>query len=432
MNSTPGGDRLLAIATQAIAGCGGESLARRAVERLSPPLAGPVHLLGAGKAAVAMGMGVARALGPALCDGVLVTKDGDGDHHGECPLPRSVQVSFAAHPAPDRRSVAAGKQVLAWLAGLSANDTILVVLSGGASSLLTVPRAPLSLGALHGTTRALLAGGIPIGQINAVRKHLSETAGGRLAGATKAHGWVLVISDVLDGDLSTIGSGPFVPDPSSAEQALAIARRVDGVPREVLDLLGASADGQWPENPKPGDPCFDRFEHRILASHQSLIESVMDVVSGGVFKKVHTLASNEYDVDQQAAQLRQQLQLMQPGELLVSGGEPTVMLPPHHGRGGRNQQLAMIMAGHLRDFARQRAVSARFLSLASDGGDGPTDAAGAMVDERSVEQLLEKQFDPAEVIAQADAYPALDAIGALIRTGETGTNVLDLHLLEIY
>jgi hydroxypyruvate reductase len=205
---------------------------------------------------------------------------------------------------------------------------------------------------------------------------------------------------------------------------LAVARRAPDIGGAVLSLLERGARGDMEETPKPGDDCFARVRHHVLASHATLIDAAVAAASRAGFAHVSTLPPETGTVVEAARRYAERAAQLRPGEIVVSGGEPTVELPRSAGLGGRNQQLALLVARSL--FSRGHAGV--FLALGSDGSDGPTDAAGALVDEQSWD-VLSRTGDPESALSRADAYPILDAAGALVRTGLTGTNVLDLHLL---
>ncbi|MBW2456013.1 MAG: DUF4147 domain-containing protein [Deltaproteobacteria bacterium] len=412
---------LRAIAEEAISACHGEPLCRAAAAELGDFGGRPVHLVGAGKAAGAMARGVLAGLEATVHSGLLVTKD---DHFGRFAEP-SFEVHFAGHPVPDRRSREAAQALALRLHGVPETAQVIALWSGGASALLSAPLEGLATADLAQATDAMLGAGLAIEQLNVVRKHLTRASGGRLAAACAAPIEVLLLSDVLGDDPSTIGSGPFAPDPSSFANALEIAVAVDGMGTAVLGLLERGARGELTETPGADDPCFGRVNTGMVGSHDSLVNAALEAAGAHGFEQVRRLAATGDDVRAVAGRLGEVVDELKPGELVVGGGEPTVELPADHGVGGRNQQLALLMA---KAIAGDRPAC--FLAVGSDGGDGPTDAAGAVVDHRSWAALAEAG-DPEAAMARADAYPLLDAVGALIRTGPTGTNVLDLHLLAV-
>jgi glycerate 2-kinase len=419
--------RLLDIALAAIAVCRPQARCAQAAGSLRLPSWGRVHLLGAGKAAPAMARGVLSALSDMLEPrnmprGLVITKD---QHQGGF-SPDGVELRFAGHPEPDERSVSAGRSMRGRLAEVSAVDHVVALVSGGASALLAEPIAGLGLGDLRAATACLVGSGVAIADINTVRRHLTRASGGRLAQACAGRVDVLLLSDVLDvagpdDDLAAVGSGPFAPDPTSYQDSLWVAETITGFPEAPLERLRAGARGEIDDTPIPGDGCFDRVTHHVVASHATLLEAAVEAARGGDLG-VRRMPAFGGSVEEAAARIVAQLDTLEPGEVLVTGGEPTVALPPEPGKGGRNQQLALHVAKAL-DGGRP----CRFVAVGSDGGDGPTDAAGAWVDHATWSALT----DPEQALVRADAYPLLDASGHLIRTGPTGTNVLDLHLLEV-
>jgi hydroxypyruvate reductase len=384
------------------------------------PLAPGARVLvaGAGKAAAAMAAAVEEALEGRVAGGLVVTKE------GHAAPTRTVRVLEAAHPVPDERGGRATEALLALLAPLAPEDLVVFVVSGGASALTPLPAPGLTLADVQETTRGLLAAGATIAEINTVRKHLSAIHGGQLALRTAARLLVLVLSDVLGDDLAVIGSGPCVADPSSYADALAAcARRAAPLPAAVRAHLRAGAAGQRPETPKPGDPRLARVAHVLVGSFATLRDAAERAARRRGLAVEPLAPPQEGDVGDVAAAYAARARHARPGRLLVGGGEPTVTLPPGAGRGGRSQQLALLMARAL------RGSGAAFLAAGSDGTDGATDAAGAVVDGATWDRAAAAGLTPAAALARCDAGPLHEALGTLVRTGPTGTNVLDLHLL---
>lgn len=409
---------LRALADEALSCCHGERLCQAAATPIDRRgLA--VHLAGAGKAAGQMARGVALGLGVPIRSGLVVTKDGAFDGFA----PDAVAIRFAGHPSPDPRSAAAGLAMLDWLGRRRVDELVVFVLSGGASSLLATPVEGLTLDDLRITTDALVASGLAIDDINRVRKQLTRTSAGRLARRCAARVEVLVLSDVVSGDVAQVGSGPFRPDATTPAEALTLLEDVAGVPASVRRWLAAPPRASRP--PLADDPLFARTRHRILASPSSLIEAAATAAhTDPEIEEVVHLPPTTQDIAEVAETLHRASERLPPKSIVVGGGEPRIALPPEPGRGGRNQQLALLMA---RGIAK---TSLRFLAIGSDGSDGPTDAAGAEVDGQSWERL-QAIGDPEAALARADAYPLLEAAGLLVRTGPTGTNLCDLHLLAV-
>ena len=418
---------LVAIARQAVADCRAEDRCRDLVGTLAigeDVIAGRrVHLVGAGKASGAMARGAIAGLrsplGPSpVRDGVVVTKDG----HNEGFAAEGLEIVFAAHPEPDERSAAAGAQLRRRLSLVPREDHVIALVSGGASSLIASPAEGLGVAALSRATAVMLGSGVPIEAMNGVRKHLTVASGGRLAEICSAPIDVLVVSDVLSDALDAIGSGPFAPDPTSYGEALEVVASLEAFPEEARAVLEEGARGERPETPDADHPCFERVRHHRVASHATLIEAATRRAEEAGYR-VKRLDAFEGDVSDAAVRLLEASASLSQGEVVITGGEPTVVLPDDHGRGGRNQHLALLVAGGLAG-----GPPRHFVSLGSDGTDGPTDAAGAWVDHETLQRLAE-DGDPDDAVDRADSYPLLERHGQLVTTGPTGTNVLDLHLL---
>ena len=418
---------VVTIARRAVADAGAEERCRRQAEALSIDARvlaeRRVHLVGAGKAAAAMARGAIDGLRPRfgpspIREGLAVTKDG----HAGGFAAEGVELLLAAHPVPDERSAAAGAQLRRRLSMIPREDHVVALVSGGASSLLASPVERLDVAALREATEVMLASGVAIEGMNAVRKHLTVASGGRLAEICSAPIDVLVVSDVLSDALEAIGSGPFAPDPTTYEEALEVVRPLADFPAAARAVLEQGARGERPETPDEDHPCFLRVRHRVVASHATLIDAACARVEEAGYR-VTKLPPFEGDVTDAAVRLLEASASLAPGEVVVTGGEPTVVLPVPHGRGGRNQHLALLVAGGLAGGPPRQLVA-----LGSDGTDGATDAAGAWVDQDTLQRLSD-DADPDEAIERADAYPLLQRYGHLVTTGATGTNVLDLHLL---
>ncbi len=375
----------------------------------SHQLCGRIVVIGAGKASAPMAQAVEQLLGPHLSGGVVVVKYGH-----TAPL-ACIRLHEAAHPVPDAAGEAGAAAIEAAVYGLTADDLVICCLSGGASALLPAPRAPLTLADKQTVTKLLLASGVDIHAVNTVRKHLSRLKGGRLALAcAPARVLTLAISDVTGDDLSVIGSGPTAADPSTDANALAIIRtHLDParIPPSVLTALSA----QLPWTPKPGDPALAKVHHAIIASNQLALDAV----------QADVLAEDLTGEAWQAAERFCTYALsLPPGMLLAAGGETTVTLGDHPGSGGRNQEFALAAA---RWIAHHRAPLV-VLAGGTDGNDGPTDAAGGLVDSGTWQRATAAGLDPAQHLAQHNAYPLLKAAGDLVVTGPTNTNVMDLAL----
>ena len=340
-----------------------------------------------------------------------------------------VDTTRAGHPVPDERSVACAEQLLSAARAVPADERALLLLSGGASALVGAPVEGLTLDELVAATRVLMNGGASIHELNVVRRHLTRLGGGKLAAACPGAIDVLALSDVAgDGEAepgespsarlhATIGSGPASPEPATRAEALAIARRY-GVADAALRVLE-----HVDENPRADHPAFARGTYRVLASPETLRDAACRVLAASG-RRVRTWPSLVAgDVDDFAVDLATQARALQPHEAIVAVGEPTVRVRAG-GLGGRAQHLALSMVAPL------SSSPARFLALGSDGRDGPTDAAGALVDGRTLQRMAARGIDAADALERCDSYHALAAVGATIPRFDSGTNLTDLYILE--
>ena len=389
---------------------------------------GRIALVAVGKAAVPMARAAEERLGSALSEGLAVTTAAET-------LER-IRVRTAGHPVPDERGLEAAAEVEALAESLGREDLLLALLSGGASALLPAPVAGLTLADKALTTSLLLRSGATIHELNAVRKHLSRLKGGGLArAASPARVVALALSDVVGDDLSTIGSGPTAPDPTSHAQALAVLERrsvASDVPAAVREHLARGARGERPETPKPGDPLFRRVVTRVIGSGRLSVEAAAREARRHGYRPVVLTTRLEGEAREAArvlvAILREALHAAKPRSApicLLAGGETTVTVRGQ-GQGGRNQEMAVAAAVALEGFPAPAVVAC----LATDGIDGASDAAGGIVDDTTTargEQL--GLAPPAAFLAASDTRNYLGPLGELIVTGPTGTNVADLVAL---
>lgn len=415
---------LVDLYRRAIAAVDAESAVRRSLEQ-DDPGPGPFLLLGAGKAACAMARGAQSVLGGRIGGGAVTTK------HGHALSLDGLEVREAGHPLPDECSVAAAEGALERVRACDASEPLLVLLSGGASALWTAPASGLTLEDKRRTSDLLLRAGAGIRTLNTVRKHLSRIkGGGLLRAASSARILTLALSDVADGTPDLIGSGPSVADPSTYTEALALLR-ASGVEREVpvsvRAHLEAGTTGARPETVKPGDPLLERVEYRLVASLGDALEAAAaSAEEQGL--RVRRLGPMLYGESRELARAmgRKAREALDEGwELLVGGGEPTVRVRGD-GRGGRAQELALAFALELRGMC---GVTALFAG--TDGTDGPTDAAGGLVDEGTLSRAEALGLDIRAYLERNDAYPLLERTGDLFVTGPTHTNVTDLALVRI-
>ncbi|HYE39153.1 MAG TPA: glycerate kinase [Ramlibacter sp.] len=403
---------------------------------LPPPPRGRTVVLGAGKAGGAMAQAV-EALWPADAplSGLVVTR-----YHHTPPrpagLPRRIEVVEAAHPVPDAAGLQAAERILALAHGLTPDDLVLCLISGGGSALLTLPAEGLSLEEKQGINRALLESGANITEMNCVRKHLSRIKGGRLAAAcAPARVVTLTISDVPGDDPSVIASGPTVPDATTCADAVAILQRYGiEVPGAIMSLLEQGAL----ETPKPGDPVFAAQPVHMIATPQQSLEAAADAARAAGLD-AHIL-SDEMEGESRevgkvhAALARAVAQRGQPFRrpcVILSGGETTVTVrkPPEgavRGRGGRAGEFCMGLAQALQG---QGGVWA--LAADTDGIDGMEENAGAFVAPDTLQRALAQGMKIDAFLARNDAYGYFQALGDLVVTGPTHTNVNDFRAMLV-
>jgi hydroxypyruvate reductase len=388
-----------------------------------------VFLIGAGKAAVQMASAASRVLPREVSGSLIVTKYG----HAGRGLGR-VSAIEAGHPIPDEHGFAASQQIRELLKELNARDLLVVVISGGASALLTAPAEPVTLAEKQTTTDLLLRAGADIGELNAVRKHLSALKGGRLAAlAYPATIVSLLLSDVIGDPIDIIGSGPTAPDPTTFLDALEVLEKyqlADRVPAAVRERLRQGAAGKLPETPKPGDPLFQNVHNVVVGSNRLAMEAAARKSSSLGYRTL-ILSSSMQGETREVARVHAQIlrevcssgHPVRPPACILSGGETTVTVRGS-GKGGRNQEFALAAAIEIAGL-RDSLV----LSAGTDGTDGPTDAAGAIANGETLSRAAALGLDAAAHLRANDSYPFFDSLGDLIRTGATGTNVMDIHLL---
>lgn len=395
---------------------------------LPPPPRGRTVVVGAGKAAGAM----ARAVddhwpAAAPLEGLVITRYGHG-----MPAKR-IRVVEAGHPVPDERGEAAAGEVLALARALSEDDLLLVLVSGGGSSLLALPAGEIAMADLKTVTRELLACGAPIQDMNTVRKHLSAIQGGRLAAVTRARVLALVISDVTGDEPTHIASGPVAPDPSTFVQAQQILARFGVTPPDSVQRhLSQGAAGVIGETPKPGDRAFTRVENRVIATaHGSLMAAAAHFQAHGVAPMVlgDSVTGESREVAKVFAAIARQVRAhahpVAPPVAIISGGETTVTLRGK-GRGGRCSEFLLSLAVELAQLRDTWAVAAD-----TDGIDGSEDNAGALLAPDSIARALAMGLDPSAMLDANDGYGFFSALGDLVVTGPTRTNVNDYRAILI-
>lgn len=404
-----------------------------------------VVLVGAGKAAMAMAGALEARLGGRIDEGLVVVPYGYRETFpSDAPAPRRVEVVEALHPVPDEAGVRAARRTLTLAEALRPDDLLLVALSGGGSALWPAfgsssplgPNAapPLPLADVQWTFRLLLQSGADIHAINTVRRHLSQIGGGKLARvAYPASVLTLVISDVVGDDLAAIASGPTVPDPTTFADAVAVLERYDLLERVSAPIRDHLLWGMDQPMALPERPVLDRARTLLIGSNaDALAAAQAEAERRGYAVCAHRAPSTgeARAVGREQARAALDLHPARP-TCLLWGGETTVTVTGD-GRGGRNQELALAAALEL-DGANREGTERDIvlLSAGTDGIDGPTDAAGAWARSRTVAEAHALGLDAADHLARNNAYPIFDAVGGLVRTGPTHTNVMDLQVALI-
>ena len=383
--------------------------------------AGQILVLGVGKAGASMARAVEAVLGERVSEGFVVVKDGY-----RVPTSR-VEVAEAGHPVPDARGEEAAGRLLALASSATERDLVLVLVSGGGSALTPAPAAPITLGEKQVVTRLLLEAGATIGELNAVRKHLSRFKGGLLARAAQPATVVtLALSDVVGDPLDVIASGPTAPDSSTFGDALEVlaARGVlDRVPPAVVERLRAGARGAIEETPKPGDRLFTRVSNLVIGNNALVVQAAAAEAERCGYRPYVLTRALQGEARDVARDLVERARILPGPVCMIAGGETTVTVTGT-GRGGRCQEVALAAALELGP-----ADDLVVLAAGTDGTDGPTDAAGALVDAGTVGRGRAQGLDARRALDDNDAYRFLGATADRIVTGPTNTNLLDVYLV---
>jgi glycerate-2-kinase len=392
----------------------------------TPPPAERVWVIALGKAAGPMARAAVRHL--ALLDvpvagGLVVSTT------SEPPTDAGLPVLAGDHPLPGAGSFGAAAALGEVAAAVTAHDEVWVLLSGGTSSLVAAPVEGISRADFAELHQLLARAGLPIAQLNAVRKRFARWGGGRLLQALRTERVrVFALSDVPNDDPADIGSGPCEPDPARAADVratLELAGLWEAAPAAARRYLEEVGRGERPETPKPDDPSFARRSTRVVGGNRTAVAAAGER-AGALGYAVRVLpgplAGEAREVGARLARLLRAEHRTAGRRAVIAGGETTVSLGSAPGRGGRCQELALAAAAELGGLRGGSAL----LAAGTDGRDGPTDAAGALVDADTWEAIARAGCDPAAALAGHDAYPALERVGALLRTGPTGTNVMDL------
>lgn len=386
-----------------------------------------IVVVGAGKASARMALALEEELGPRIDSGLVVVKYGHG-------APTStIRIVEAGHPIPDAAGLEAGRQLLSMVNTLTAADLLIVLLSGGASSLLPAPAPGIHLEDKQQTTKLLLRSGATIHEINAVRKHLSSLKGGQLAAATPARVASVILSDVIGNDLGTIGSGPTAPDPTTFGEAWEIVKRYGvstTIPASVRKRLKMGLQHREKETPKPSAALFRRVDNILIGDNRAAVDAVAMAAQQQGLRTVilsTTVTGEARELAKMfgamAREIAGQGRPLERPCCIIAGGETTVTIRGE-GTGGRAQEFALAAAAEIAGLSHTWIVG-----FATDGTDGPTSVAGAVVDGETVARARRKRLDLSRALQENDAYSFFEKLQGHIVTGPTGTNVNDLYLL---
>lgn len=386
------------------------------------------YVVGVGKAAASMGYALEQILGDRIAGGIVIVK------YGHTMDLKHLTLREAGHPVPDEAGMRSAREMVHLLRELGPNDLVLVVISGGGSALLTLPREGITLADKQQVTKQLLACGASIEEMNAIRKHLSQLKGGELARVIyPATAISLILSDVVGDRLDVIASGPTVPDSSTFADCRAIvARYALELPEQVRRLFERGLRGEVEDTPKANDPVFEKTFSLLIGSNFLALHAAARkarelsyntlILSSAIegetreIAKMHTALAKEIHATGNP--------LPSPA-CLISGGETTVTLRGT-GLGGRNQEF--VLAGALELAGVADTV---ILSCGTDGTDGPTDAAGAIADGHTVHRAAKLGMHPAAYLSRNDSYHFFEPLGDLVKTGPTNTNVMDVRLVLV-
>lgn len=395
-----------------------------------------IRIIGAGKAALPMAKACCDIIGDHLTEGIIIVKNGvrgftenqTSNQH------RKLRIIEASHPIPDTRGVEGSKEIINLLSDSKPDDLIFCLISGGGSALLNAPVQGIKLSDLQSLTGELLACGASINEINTIRKHLDIIKGGGMVKLTAPASVIsLILSDVVGDPLEVIASGPTVPDPTTFQDALDILKKyglLNSIPESISRTLKNGALGKVDETPKPGDPRFRNIFNQIIGSNQmaatAALEQVKQEKMNGLLLTT-SIQGESRKVGVMLSAIAQQLSMtatsIQSPACIITGGETTVTLTGN-GKGGRNQEMALSTVRYLAGLP-----DIIFISVATDGDDGPTNAAGAVVTGNTLNRAVKAGMDPDEYLRRNDSYTFFSALDDLLLPGPTLTNVNDLHFI---
>lgn len=393
-----------------------------------------IFVIGAGKASAAMAESLESIVGDSLHGGIVVTKY---DHGLKL---KKTMVMESGHPVPDLAGARASKELLSIAKGATEKDLVFCLLSGGASAIAPSPREPVTLHIKQVVTRKLLECGATINEINAIRKHLSKFKGGHLAKTLEpATVITLIISDVVGDHLDVIGSGPTAPDESTFEECQAILDKyklTGTIPEEVVSLIAAGCAGNEPETLKEGDSCFERVQNVIIAGNSMAVDGAAKAARELGYTPVIVDSAMEGEAREVAVRLIRTaaeycdgLKDEKPPVCLLAGGETTVTIKGG-GKGGRNQELALAAAIEMSEMQGCRE-GLSMACVGTDGSDGPTDAAGALVLPDTAASSELQSLSARRHLADNNSYDFFTNAGTILKTGPTRTNVMDVAIILV-
>ncbi len=384
-----------------------------------------IDVIGFGKASALMAKAVEDSLGKQIRQGYIVVK------YGHVTNLSKIKLHEAGHPIPDEAGVKGAVKIIDILSQASQNDLILCLISGGGSALLPAPVNSVTLEEKQAVTRLLLSCGATIHEMNAVRKHISTLKGGQMARmAFPATLVSLILSDVIGDNPDVISSGPTAPDVSTFHECIMILKKYqlyNEIPETVLKHLKKGEKSEIPETPKLDDDCFKKVQNLIVGNNRMAAQAAAEKAETlGYQTKI--LTTELQGKAREAAtylvsQFHEEMQKSNKPFCLIAAGETTVNIQGN-GKGGRNQELALAAANAL-----QKMKDVCLLSAGTDGNDGPTDAAGAIVDHETVERAREMGIDPLLFLENNDSWHFFEKLGDHVKTGPTNTNVMDLQIM---
>ncbi|WP_029520761.1 glycerate kinase [Persephonella sp. IF05-L8] len=382
-----------------------------------------IYIFGSGKASIEMAKVLENILGDKIVNGLVVCNYYE-------PL-RKIKVIQGGHPVPNENSLKGAEELINSLKNLNKNDFFIYLLSGGSSALIEKPIPPITLEDLKKLTNILLSYSVPIEEINIIRKHISMIKGGRLASYTKARGIVLVISDVIGDDLFTIGSAPMYYDTSTFEDAYNVLKKynlMDKIPETVLQVILKGLKGEIPDTPKSENP---NIKHYIIGSNLIALQKAKQKAEEKIPAYILTsqLKGEAREVAKAVTAIGKEIKKsgnpFRPPVCILSGGETTVTVRGN-GKGGRNQEFCLSALQEIKNID-----NIVLLSGGTDGIDGNSDAAGAVIDKNSYEKAKQLNLNIDEYLNNNNSYNFFKQTGDLIITGATGTNVMDISILIV-